>query len=115
MSISPSQQRIPTEQILPRPDRAWIFQLTPPERNTLIATFGGWALDGMDVMAYTFVIPSLITAWHISKGQAGLLASGALLVSTSMAFTWPKSAPSPYIPAPRAWEQARALSKRFSP
>src|SRR5437588_924463 len=81
MSISPSQQRIPTEQILPRPDRAWIFQLTPPERNTLIATFGGWALDGMDVMAYTFVIPSLITAWHISKGQAGLLASGALLVS----------------------------------
>src|SRR5437588_12146236 len=81
MSISPSQQRIPTEQILPWPGRTWIFQLTPPERNTLIATFGGWALDGMDVMAYTFVIPSLITAWHISKGQAGLLASGALLVS----------------------------------
>src|SRR5437660_12284568 len=81
MSISPSQQRIPTEQILPRPDRAWIFQLTPPERNTLIATFGGWALDGMDVMVYSFVIPSLIAAWHISKGQAGLLASATLLIS----------------------------------
>lgn len=61
--------------------RAWIFHLTPPERNTLIATFGGWALDGMDVMAYTFVIPSLIAAWQISKGQAGLLAAAALLVS----------------------------------
>jgi MFS family permease len=78
---SASQQPTPFEQLPSKSDRAWIFLLTPPERNTLIATFGGWALDGMDVMAYTFVIPSLITAWHISKGQAGLLASGALLVS----------------------------------
>jgi MFS family permease len=59
----------------------WLLQLTPPERNTLVATFGGWALDGMDVMAYTFVIPTLINAWKISKGQAGLLAAVALLVS----------------------------------
>ena len=81
MYASASHQRTSPEQLPSRPDRAWIFQLTAPERNTLIATFGGWALDGMDVMAYTFVIPSLITAWHISKGQAGLLASGALLVS----------------------------------
>ncbi|HYL15937.1 MAG TPA: MFS transporter [Terriglobales bacterium] len=60
---------------------SWLAQLTPVERSTLIATFGGWALDGMDVMVYSFVIPSLIAAWHISKGQAGLLASATLLIS----------------------------------
>ena len=60
---------------------AWILELTPQERGTLIATFGGWALDGLDVMVYSFVIPSLIVAWHISNGQAGLLAAVVLLIS----------------------------------
>jgi MFS family permease len=65
----------------PRSDRPWIFDLTPQERGTLIATFSGWALDGMDVMVYSFVIPTLIAAWHISKGQAGMLGTAALLIS----------------------------------
>ena len=60
---------------------SWILQLTPQERNTLLATFGGWALDGLDVMVYSFVIPSLIAAWHISKGEAGLLAAVVLVIS----------------------------------
>ena len=59
----------------------WISQLTRQERNTLIATFGGWGLDGMDVMVYSFVIPSLISAWSISKAQAGLLQTATLLIS----------------------------------
>ncbi len=61
--------------------RPWIFDLTSQERSTLVATFGGWALDGMDVMVYSFVIPTLIAAWHISKGQAGMLGTAALLIS----------------------------------
>jgi MFS family permease len=65
----------------PPNQRPWIFDLTSGERSTLIATFGGWALDGMDVMVYSFVIPTLIAAWHISKGQAGLLGTAALLIS----------------------------------
>jgi len=65
----------------PTNQRAWIFDLTPRERSTLVATFGGWALDGMDVMVYSFVIPTLIAAWHISKGQAGMLGTAALLIS----------------------------------
>ncbi len=60
---------------------SWLGQLSSPERATLFATFGGWALDGMDVMVYSFVIPSLIAAWHISKGQAGVLGTAALLLS----------------------------------
>ncbi len=61
--------------------RPWVLDLTARERSTLVATFGGWALDGMDVMVYSFVIPTLIAAWHISKGQAGLLGTAALLIS----------------------------------
>jgi len=59
----------------------WLGQLSREERSTLVATFGGWALDGMDVMVYSFVIPTLIAAWQISKGQAGLLAAATLLIS----------------------------------
>lgn len=62
-------------------ERAWLLQLTRQERSTLVATFGGWALDGMDVMVYSFVIPSLIAAWHITQGQAGMLGTAALLIS----------------------------------
>ena len=61
----------------------WIAQLTPAERNTLIVTFSGWALDGMDVMMYSFVIPTLIATWRVTEGQAGLLATSALLISAA--------------------------------
>ncbi len=59
----------------------WFQQLTAKERSALIATFCGWMLDGLDVMVYSFVLPSLIMLWHISKGQAGLLGTSALLMS----------------------------------
>jgi MFS family permease len=39
-------------------------------------------LDGMDVMIYTFVLPSLISLWHITTVQAGLLASSTLVISS---------------------------------
>ena len=65
----------------PQPHRAWFLQLSRSERSTLIATCAGWGLDGMDVMVYGFVIPSLIALWHISAGQAGMLATVALLIS----------------------------------
>ena len=64
------------------PEKLWITQLNQKERSTLIATFSGWMLDGMDVMVYSFVLPSLIVLWHISQGQAGLLGSSALLLSS---------------------------------
>lgn len=59
----------------------WLLDLTHAERSTLVATFGGWALDGMDVMIYSFVISTLMTQWKMSQGQAGLLSTVALLVS----------------------------------
>jgi MFS family permease len=35
----------------------------------------------MDVQMYSFVIPALITTWGITRGQAGVLGTAALLVS----------------------------------
>ncbi|MCU1297988.1 MAG: major facilitator superfamily 1 [Acidobacteriaceae bacterium] len=63
------------------PNASWIVGLTTQERSTLIATFGGWLLDGMDVMVYSFVIPTLILQWHLTHGQAGLLGTVTLLIS----------------------------------
>ena len=59
----------------------WLRSLTPRESSTLIATFLGWMLDGMDVMIFSFVMPSLIVLWHISREQAGLLGTSVLLIS----------------------------------
>ena len=60
---------------------AWYRELGPPERRTLQACIGGWALDAMDVQLYSFVIPTLIALWHIDRSQAGLLGTTALLTS----------------------------------
>ncbi len=61
----------------------WFTQLDGGERSALLATFAGWMLDGLDVMVYSFVLPSLILLWHISRGQAGLLGTSALLLSAA--------------------------------
>lgn len=60
----------------------WIGQLSSQERAAFVATFAGWTLDGMDVMVYSLVLPTLIAEWHITKGQAGLLSTAALLISS---------------------------------
>lgn len=65
----------------PATQGSWLTQLAPSERSTLFATFGGWALDGMDVMVYSFVIATLMATWHMSKDQAGILATAVLLIS----------------------------------
>ena len=59
----------------------WYRRFEPDERRTFWACFGGWALDAADVQIYTFAIPALIAVWHITKAQAGLLATSALVIS----------------------------------
>src|SRR5206468_6231683 len=60
---------------------AWVSDLEPRERRAFVACVGGWALDAMDVQLYSFVIPALIATWGITRGQAGILGTAALLVS----------------------------------
>src|ERR1700731_1349549 len=60
---------------------AWLYDLTARERRTMLACFGGWSLDALDVQIFSFVIPSLLGLWHITTGQAGILGTITLLVS----------------------------------
>jgi MFS family permease len=59
----------------------WMRDLTSRERKTMSGCFGGWALDAFDVQIYSFVIPTLLAAWGISKSEAGMLGTITLLVS----------------------------------
>ena len=59
----------------------WFKELTAPEKKALIAAYGGWSVDAFDFMIYSFLIPTLIAAWGMSKGQAGMIATSALLLS----------------------------------
>ena len=61
----------------------WWSELSLSERRTFWACFGGWALDAMDFQFYGLVIPTLIATWHISKTEAGTLATSALLFSAA--------------------------------
>lgn len=60
---------------------AWFRELRPQDRSAFVAAFGGWALDAMDYMVFSFVVPTLIALWSIDRGRAGLLATVTLLVS----------------------------------
>ena len=60
----------------------WMRELTPGERRTMEGCFGGWSLDALDVQIYSFVIPTLLATWNISRGEAGLLGTITLVVSS---------------------------------
>ena len=60
---------------------AWFKDLEPRERRTMVACFGGWSLDALDVQIFSFVIPSLLAVWGITTGEAGVLATVTLVVS----------------------------------
>ncbi|MBV9891022.1 MAG: MFS transporter [Rhizobacter sp.] len=59
----------------------WYHELGARERRTFWACFSGWSLDSMDVNLYSFVIPTLIGLWGMTRGDAGMLATAALLAS----------------------------------
>jgi MFS family permease len=59
----------------------WLQETSPRERHTLIAAGLGYGLDGFDFMIYTFIIPTLFAVWHMSKAQAGYIATGSLITS----------------------------------
>lgn len=61
----------------------WLTSMSVRERRTFFACFSGWALDAMDVQLYAVVMPTLIALWALTKGQAGMLATSALLVSSA--------------------------------
>jgi MFS family permease len=61
---------------------SWLRELNAKERQTMGACFGGWSLDAFDVQMYSFVIPTLIAIWGLSRGEAGLIGTVTLLISS---------------------------------
>jgi len=59
----------------------WYSELSGRERLTYWACFGGLGLDAMDTTIYALVMPTLIAIVGISKPQAGVIASAALVGS----------------------------------
>jgi MFS family permease len=60
---------------------SWFHALTVKERRTFWSCKVGYALDAMDTQFLSFVIPTLIATWGLSKGDAGLIGTVTLLTS----------------------------------
>jgi MFS family permease len=60
---------------------AFIGEVGPGERRTLVAAALGWMLDAFDVMLYSLVIAFIMRDLHMSKQSAGLLNTLTLLAS----------------------------------
>ncbi|HLH92798.1 MAG TPA: MFS transporter [Xanthobacteraceae bacterium] len=60
---------------------AWYAEMKPRERSAFWACIGGWVLDAMDVQMFSFAIPALLTAFAITKSDAGLIGTVTLLTS----------------------------------
>ncbi|CAB3749189.1 MFS transporter [Paraburkholderia humisilvae] len=59
----------------------WYSTMAPAQRRTFWACFLGWVLDAMDVQLFAFVIPTLLATWGMSKAQAGVIGTSALVAS----------------------------------
>src|ERR1700761_887772 len=59
----------------------WLRHTSANERRAMLAAYAGYGLDGFDFMVYSFIIPTLISVWGLSKAQAGYIASAALVSS----------------------------------
>jgi MFS family permease len=61
----------------------WFSDMSRRERRTFWACFSGWALDAMDVQLYAVAMPTLIGVLAMSRAQAGMLATSALILSSA--------------------------------
>jgi MFS family permease len=57
----------------------WYADLTPVERRTYWACFGGYTLDSLDSTMYALLAPVLIAVLSISKTEIGILATAGLV------------------------------------
>lgn len=58
-----------------------LSEVTSAQKRTLVAAALGWGLDGFDVMLYSMVLPTVMSALHIQKAVAGLPNAFMLLAS----------------------------------
>jgi len=63
----------------PKGKLGWYSELSSREKMTYWACFGGLGLDAMDTTIYALVMPTLLAIVGITKPQAGVIASAALV------------------------------------
>ncbi len=61
---------------------AWLRDLNAREKQTMLACWGGWTLDGFDGQLYSYVVPTLIALWAMSPGKAATIVTVTLLTSS---------------------------------
>ncbi len=61
--------------------QSWYSSMASEQRRTFWACFLGWVLDAMDVQLFAFVIPTLLTLWGMTKAEAGVIGTSALISS----------------------------------
>ncbi|VVE25620.1 MFS transporter [Pandoraea terrigena] len=49
------------------------------EKRTFWACYFGWALESFDVQIYSFLLPTLVAAWSLTKPEAGAIGTISLL------------------------------------
>ena len=59
----------------------WYSSMSGPQKKTFWACLTGWVLDAMDVQMFAFVIPTLLVAWNMTKSEAGIIGTSALVTS----------------------------------
>lgn len=59
----------------------WYREMSAVQKRTFWTCYGGHALDAMDTQLYSWVVPSLLALWGLSKAQAGEIGTAALLAS----------------------------------
>lgn len=60
---------------------AWYREMSGGQRQTFLACYCGHALDAMDTQLYSWVVPSLLSLWGLTKAEAGEIGTAALLAS----------------------------------
>jgi len=60
---------------------SWYSHIGASERRAFWSCKIGYALDAMDTQFLSFVIPTLIAAWGLTKAEAGLIGTATLLSS----------------------------------
>ena len=60
---------------------SWYQTVSPPQRRTFWACFGGWGMDAFDGQMLGLVLPALAGSFALRAGQAGSVASVTLAAS----------------------------------
>lgn len=60
---------------------SWYRDLNGKEKRTFWSCKAGYGLDGMDTQFLSFVIPTIITLWGLSKAEAGTISTVTLWTS----------------------------------